>query len=321
MARIIVTAPQLMADVLAELPGHEVVGGDHAMSREELAEAIGDADALLSSLSDPLDADLLARATRLKVIGQCAAGFNNIDLAAAHERGIVVTTTPGVLHEATADLAFGLMLMVARRLGEAERLVRAHTPWHYDHTFMLGAGLQGATLGIVGLGQIGEAMARRGAAFGMDVVYTARHDKDTSAIDATNPRTAPTRRVDLPELLATSDVVSLHCPLTAETRHLIDSAALAAMKPTAYLVNTARGACVDEKALVDALEAGRIAGAGLDVYEAEPTIEPQLYDMDNVVLLPHIGSATRQTRAAMSRLAARNIAKALAGEPAETPVG
>lgn len=309
-----------MPEALDLLGDHDVVGGVHFMTREELESLIVDADALLTSLSDPLDAAMLARAPRLKVIGQCAAGFNNIDLAAATAAGITVTTTPGVLHEATADLAFGLMLMVTRRLGEAERLVRAGTPWRYDHTFMLGAGLQGATLGIVGLGQIGEAMARRGAAFGMNVVYQARSDHDTSAIDATNPHTAATRRVDLDELLATSDVVSLHCPLTPATTHLIDAAALAAMKETGYLINTARGACVDENALLEALREGRIAGAGLDVYEHEPSITPGLLELENVVLLPHIGSATRQTRGVMSALAARNILAVLAGKPAETPV-
>lgn len=319
MARIIVTAPQ-MPDALELLSDHDLVGGDHFMTREELEGAIVDADAVLSSLSDPLDAAMLARAPRLKVIGQCAAGFNNIDLDAATKQGIVVTTTPGVLHEATADLAFGLMLMATRRLGEAERLVRAGTPWRYDHTFMLGAGLQGATLGVIGLGQIGEAMARRGAAFGMDVVYTARHDHDTSAVDATNPHTAPTRRVELDELLRVSDVVSLHCPLTPETTHVIDSAALKKMKPTAFVVNTARGACIDEQALVEALRAGEIAGAGLDVYEHEPSITPGLTELENVVLLPHIGSATRQTRGVMSALAARNILAVLDGRPAETPV-
>lgn len=309
-----------MPDALELLSDHELVGGDHFMTREELESVIADADAVLSSLSDPLDVEMLAGAPKLKVIGQCAAGFNNIDLDAATSHGIVVTTTPGVLHEATADLAFGLMLMATRRLGEAERLVRAGTPWRYDHTFMLGQGLQGATLGIIGLGQIGEAMARRGAAFGMNVVYNARHDHDVAAIDATNPHTEPTRRVELDELLATSDVVSLHCPLTPETTHVINAAALTQMKPTAFVINTARGACIDENALVAALRAGEIAGAGLDVYEHEPSITPGLLEMDNVVLLPHIGSATRQTRGVMSALAARNILAVLDGRPAETPV-
>lgn len=320
MARIIVTAPQLMSVVNEELPGHEVVGGDHFMDRQELSRQIATADAILTSLSYPLDAEMIGQGKNLKVIGQCAAGFNNIDLDAAKQAGVVVTSTPGVLHEATADLAFTLLLEVTRRTGEAERWVRAGRAWRYDHTFMLGAGLQGATLGIVGLGQIGEAMARRGAAFGMNVIYNARHEKDVAAIDAVNLNTQPTRRVELDELFATSDVVSLHCPLTDETRHLVDADALAAMKKTAYLVNTARGACVDEAALVEALKTGAIAGAGLDVFEEEPTITADLLTMENVVLLPHLGSAALPTREAMSRLAARNIAKVLDGKPAETPV-
>ena len=194
MARIIVTAPQLMSVVNEELPGHEVVGGDHAMDRQELSDQIATADALLTSLSDPLDAEMISKGKNLKVIGQCAAGFNNIDLDAAKQAGVVVTSTPGVLHEATADLAFTLLLEVTRRTGEAERWVRSGKAWRYDHTFMLGAGLQGATLGIIGLGQIGEAMARRAAAFGMNVIYNARHEKNVMAIDAVNPNTQPTRR-------------------------------------------------------------------------------------------------------------------------------
>lgn len=298
---------------------HEVIGGTEFLTRDELAEQIVGVDAVLSALSDPLDAEMIAKAgPSLKVIAQCAAGFNNIDVAAAKQRGIQVSTTPGVLHETTADTAFTLLLMATRRAGEAERWVRDHKPWRYSHTFMLGTALQGATLGIVGLGQIGEAMARRGAAFGMNVVYTARSDKDVAAIDATNPNTAATRRVELDELLEISDVVSLHCPLTPETKHIIDAAALKKMKDTAFLVNTARGACVDEQALVDALQAGEIAGAGLDVFEQEPTIHPDLYEMENVVLLPHIGSATHQTRLVMSKLAIDNIFDVLAGKPART---
>lgn len=311
MAKIVVTAPQLPAalDLLSE---HQVVGGDHFMDREELAQNIQGADALLSSLSDPLDAQMIQQAgPQLKVIGQCAAGFNNIDLQAGRQANIAVTTTPGVLHEATADLAFALLLQVTRRTGEAERLVRAGKAWRYDHTFMLGMGLQGATLGIVGLGQIGEAMARRGAAFGMNILYSAHSDKDTSRIGG------KVRRVSNDELIASSDVVSLHCPLTNETRHLIDADALNSMKESAYLVNTARGACVDEKALASALQKGQIAGAGLDVYEDEPAISPELMRMENVVLLPHIGSATRPTREKMSALTARNILAVLEGRQPE----
>lgn len=319
MARILVTHPQ-MPQPLKLLGSHEVVTSDHVLSDAELSAQIGDFDAVLTCLNDRLDAEMIAKATRLKIIAQCAAGYNNIDLRAASQAGIIVTSTPGVLHEATANLAFTLMLMVTRRTGEAERLVRARAPWHFDHSFMLGMGIQGATLGIIGLGQIGEAMARRGASVGMNIIYTAHSDKDVTAIDATNPNTAPTRRVSTDELLETSDVVSLHCPLNEETRHLIDRQALEKMKSSAYLINTARGACVDEKALTEALAAGKIAGAGLDVYEDEPRINEALYAMENVVLLPHIGSAEAPTRAKMTELAVKNIIGVIDGGEPLTPV-
>lgn len=319
MARVLITHPQ-MPDPLKLLSDHEVITSDHVLSDAELSAQISEVDAVLTCLNDRLDAEMIAKAKRLKIIAQCAAGYNNIDLLAASQAGIVVTSTPGVLHEATANLAFTLMLMVARRAGEAERLVRARKPWYFDHSFMLGMGIQGATLGIIGLGQIGEAMARRGAAVGMNVIYTAHSDKDVSAIDATNPHTEPTRRASTDELLASSDVVSLHCPLTTETRHIIDRDALAMMKPSAYLINTARGACVDEKALAEALSTGQIAGAGLDVFEDEPNICEPLYGMENVVLLPHIGSAERPTREKMTELAVKNILSVLNGEEPLTPV-
>ena len=290
------------------------------MSADELAEQIVDADALLSGLSDRLDAKMLSKAKNLKVIGQCAAGFNNIDMNAAKEAGIVVTTTPGVLHESTADLAFALLLSATRRMGEAERHVRARKPWRYDHTFMLGKCIQGATLGIIGLGQIGEAMARRGAAFGMNIIYTAHSDKDTTAIDSINPNTSPSQRVTTEELIARSDVISLHCPLTDETRHILDKDAFEKMKPGVYIVNTARGACIDERALVEALKSGKVAGAGLDVYENEPLIDEELYGMENVVLLPHIGSAATKTRINMTALAVENIELVLSGKEPKTPV-
>lgn len=320
MAKIIVTHPQIDEALEQLRHDHEVIGGYEFMSAEQLAEEIVDADALLSGLSDPLDAKMLAKAKKLKVIGQCAAGFNNVDIEAAKKAGIVVTTTPGVLHESTADLAFALLLATTRRTGEAERHVRARKPWRYDHTFMLGKCIQGATLGIIGLGQIGEAMARRAAAFGMNVVYTAHSDKDTSAIDATNPNTAPTRRVSNEELIKISDVISLHCPLTDETRHILSEEAFANMKDGVYIVNTARGTCIDERALVAALKSGKVAGAGLDVFENEPQIEPELYEMENVVLLPHIGSAATETRIKMTDLAIANIELVLSGKEPKTPV-
>ena len=217
-------------------------------------------------------------------------------------------------------MAFALLLSATRRTGEAERHVRARKPWRYDHTFMLGKCIQGATLGIIGLGQIGEAMARRGAAFGMNIIYTAHSDKDTTAIDSINPNTSHTKRVTTEELIARSDVISLHCPLTDETRHILDKDAFEKMKSGVYIINTARGACIDERALVEALKSGKVAGAGLDVYENEPLIEEELYGMENVVLLPHIGSAATKTRINMTALAVENIELVLSGKEPKTPV-
>ena len=244
-----------------------------------------------------------------------AVGYDNVDVAAASSRGVVVTNTPGVLTEATADLAWALLLAAARRVGEAERLVRVHGWTGWSPTQLVGSAVHGRTLGIVGMGAIGTAVARRGRGFGMDVLYTNRRRRPEaeSEVGATF--------VSLDELLARSDVVSLNAPATAETHHLIDAGALARMKPTAILVNTARGTLVDEAALAEALRTGVIGAAGLDVFEAEPTIHPALLDLDNVVLLPHLGSATTETRAAMVELACANIVAVLDGRPALTPVG
>ncbi len=225
------------------------------------------------------------------------------------------TNTPGVLTDATADIAFALILMATRRLGEGERLIRAQQPWNWHMRFMLGSGIQGKTLGIVGLGQIGAATARRARAFGMGVVYSGRRRADEAL-----ERELDARCVTLDELLATADVVSLHCPLTDETRHLITAARLRQMKPTATLVNTTRGPVVDEGALAVALRDGVIASAGLDVFEREPEVHPDLLELENVVLIPHLGSATVETRAAMGELAARNAIAVLRGEEPPTPV-
>jgi glyoxylate reductase len=228
---------------------------------------------------------------------------------------VVCTNTPGVLVESTADIAFSLILMATRRLGEAERMVRSGATWSWSMFYMLGMGLQGKTLGIVGLGQIGTATARRARAFGMRIAYSGRRRADP-ALEAE----LGAAMLDLDELLATADVVSIHCPLSAETRHLIDARRLALMRPTAYLVNTARGPIVDEAALAAALRAGSIAGAGLDVFEREPIVEPGLLDLENVVLIPHLGSATIETRTAMGVLAARNAVAVLAGQAPLTPI-
>jgi glyoxylate reductase len=245
-----------------------------------------------------------------------AVGYNNIDVPACRERGVLATNTPGVLTEATADIAMALVLMSTRRLAEGERLIRSGEPWQWGMFMMLGTGIQGAQLGLVGMGQIGAALARRARAFGMTIAYTNRSDADPALVAELGAV-----RLPLDELLATSDVVSLHCPYSPETHHLIGAAQFETMRPTAFLVNTARGPVVDEAALVAALEAGKIAGAGLDVFENEPTVHPGLVSRDDVVLVPHLGSATVQTRTAMARLAARNALAVLAGDPPVTPIG
>jgi len=240
-------------------------------------------------------------------------GFNNVDVAAARERGVVVTNTPDVLTGATAELTWALILALTRRVGEGERLVRGRTwtGWALDQ--LLGMELTGKQLGVVGAGRIGRAVAAKAAAFGMRVVFGPRRPSSGPDVEG-HPV------VSLDELLTGSDVVSLHIPLSDETRHLIDRRALARMKRTAYLINTARGPVVDEDALVWALGERLIAGAALDVYEREPEIHEGLFAFENVVLAPHIGSATRETRTAMAELAARNVAAVLGGSPPPTPV-
>jgi glyoxylate reductase len=289
---------------------------DRALTADELREAATGAEALVTFLHDRIDGALLhAAGEQLRVVANVAVGYDNVDVPAATSRGVLVTNTPGVLTDATADIAIGLMLAITRRLGEGERLIRARRPWAWSMDFMLGHGLRGKTLGIAGLGEIGQAVARRARAFGMEIAYHQR-----SAADPDLERELGARRLDLPELLATADVVSLHVPLTEETRHLIDADALARMKPDAYLINTARGPVVDEGALAEALHEGRIAGAGLDVYESEPEVHPGLLDLDNVVLAPHLGSATIETREAMACLAADNVVAVLSGDDPPTPV-
>jgi glyoxylate reductase len=265
-------------------------------------------------LYDRVDDEFLdAAGTGLRGVCNVAVGFDNVDLAACARRGVVVTNTPGVLDDATADLAFALILAATRRLGEGERLVRAGRPWEWGMGFLVGHDLRGGRLGIVGLGGIGSRVAGRGRAFGMEIAYHSRNPSPAAAaLEAT--------RLDLDELLATSDVVSLHTPLSEATRHLIGARELDLMKPTATLVNTARGAVVDEAALAAALRDGQIAAAGLDVFEHEPEVHPGLLELENVVLVPHIGSSTYETRDAMAELAARNAIAVVRGEEPPTPV-
>jgi len=290
---------------------------DRPLTPAELRRTATGADALVTLLHDRVDAALLeAAGPGLRCVANVAVGYDNIDVTAANDRDVVVTNTPGVLTEATADLTMGLIIMITRRLGEGERLIRAGRPWAWHMSFMLGAGLQAKTLGIIGLGQIGCATARRARAFGMTIAYAGRRRADAVVeADLGHPR-----RLDLDELLATADVVSVHCPLTPETRHLLDGERLRRMKRGAYLVNTARGPIVDEAALVDALRSGALAGAALDVFEHEPDVHPGLRELEQVVLVPHLGSATVETRTAMAELAARNVIGVLTTAQPLTPV-
>jgi len=315
MGRKIVVMRRIPEPALAALreAGHDVWVSPHdrPLSTAELHEAAAGADAILTLLHDRVDGALLdAAGPQLQVVANVAVGYDNVDVAACTERGVRFTNTPGVLTEATADLAFALILMATRRLGEGERVIRRREAWSWSMFYLLGTSLQGKVLGVVGLGQIGAATARRAKAFGMDVLYSSRSEGDPAVVAELG-----TRRVDFDELLETSHVVSLHCPLLPETHHLIDAGRLAQMRSDAYLVNTTRGPVVDEAALAAALRDGVIAGAGLDVFEREPVVMPALLTMENVVLLPHLGSATRETRAAMGMRALENLRLFFSGKP------
>ncbi|HEV7771772.1 MAG TPA: D-glycerate dehydrogenase [Conexibacter sp.] len=317
--RIVVTrrVPQSALDLLGAAADVWLSPYDRPLSVSELHEAIAGVDAVVTLLHDRVDnAFLDAAGPQLRCVANVAVGYDNIDVEACTRHGVQVTNTPGVLTEATADIAMGLILAATRRFGEGERLLRAQQPWAWHMFFMLGTSLQGKTLGIVGLGEIGRATARRARAFGMEIAYFSRR----RGAPEVEEELGGARHVPLDELLATADVVSLHCPLTDATRHLIDAVALRLMRPEAFLVNTARGPVVDEAALVAALRDGTIRGAGLDVFEAEPQVHPGLLELDNVVLIPHLGSATIETRTAMAELAARNALAVSAGEAPITPV-
>jgi len=318
MSRVVVTGRVPEAAIEKLRAEHEVDAwtGPESIGREELLRRVAGADAIVSLLTERIDGELLdAAGPQVKVVSNVAVGYDNIDVPACTGRGIVATNTPGVLTEATADIAFGLILMATRRLGEGERLIRAGQAWKWGMFFLLGSSLQGKTLGVVGMGGIGQATARRAKAFGMDIVYQSR-----SEIDPAIAAELGARRVDLDELLTVSDVVSLHCPYGPATHHLIGAEQLAAMKSSTYLVNTARGPIVDEAALAAALRDGVIAGAGLDVFEHEPQVHPELLDLENVTLVPHLGSATVETRTAMAMLAADNALAVLGGEQPPTPI-
>jgi glyoxylate reductase len=311
MARVVVTG-RIPGEAVERLRAvHDVVSWESqdTISRAELLTRVQGAEAILSLLTEKVDAELLdAAGPQLRVVSNVAVGYNNIDVAACTARGIRVTNTPGVLTEATADIAMALVLAATRRMGEGERVIRSQSPWQWGMFYMLGMGIQGRQLGIVGMGQIGIATARRAKAFGMTIAYTKR-----TPLDEPTARELDATHMDIDELLATSEVVSLHCPYSPDTHHYINAGRLAQMKKTAYLVNTARGPVVDEAALVDALKNGVIAGAGLDVFEHEPTVHEGLLALDNAVLIPHLGSATVETRTAMANLAATNALAFLDG--------
>ena len=283
--------------------------------RDELLEAARGASGILSTVTEKVDAGLMdAAGDGLKVVANMAVGFDNIDLDAAGERGVVVTNTPEVLSETTADTAFMLLMAAARRLGEAERVLRAGEWDAWGPMQLLGPDVWGKKLGIVGFGRIGQALARRASGFDMEVVYHDMRRNEEAERDL------GVRYLELDELLETCDFVSVHAPLTDETRHLVGEKELGGMKDTSVLVNTSRGPVVNEAALAEALAEGRIFAAGLDVYEEEPKVHPGLLELENVVLAPHIGSASIETRDKMAALAAENLVAVLRGEEPKTPV-
>ena len=284
--------------------------GETPLPPEELRARAADKDAIVVLLPDRIDRAVLDAAPRLKIVANVAVGFDNLDVRHAAQKGVICTNTPDVLTDATADLTWALILDITRRVSEGDRLARAGNWKGWTFEFMLGSGLQDKQLGIVGAGRIGQAVATRGRAFGMKIAVASRR----------HPAWPDADYMPLDRLLATSDVVSLHVPLSPETRRLIDQPALARMKRTAFLINTARGAIVDESALAWALKEHMIAGAALDVFENEPQIHPDLTKLENVVLSPHLGSATREARTAMADLAVSNVLAVLSGKPPLTPI-
>ena len=318
MAKVVVTGKIPPGGLERLKANHDVVAWESeiAISRADLLSMVAGADAIVSLLTEKIDGELLdAAGPQLKSVSNVAVGYNNIDVPACEARGVLVTNTPGVLTDATADIAMSLILMTTRRLGEGERVIRSQQPWQWGMFYMLGMGLQGRQLGIVGMGQIGIATARRAKAFGMNIAYTRRSPLEDEVV-----RELDAQFMTMDELIESSDVLSLHCPYSPATHHLISENQLARMKPTAYLINTARGPIVNEAALVNSLKNGEIAGAGLDVFENEPAVHPGLLELDNAVLIPHLGSATVETRAAMADKAITNALAILAGQPAPNVV-
>ncbi|MDW8055593.1 MAG: D-glycerate dehydrogenase [Elusimicrobiota bacterium] len=304
MKKVLVTRqlPQPAIDLLKQYFEVDLYTEDRVIPREELLRRVEDKDGLLCLLTDNVDAELMDKAKNLKVIANYAVGYNNIDVAEATKRKIPVTNTPGVLTETTADLAFALLMSVARRIVESDKFLREGKFKGWAPMLFLGNDIYGKTLGIIGFGRIGQAVAKRGLGFDMKILY---YDTNRVSVEIEQKYNATFKPLD--ELLKESDFISIHVPLVKETYHLISDREFSLMKPTAYLINTSRGPVVDEKALVRALKDKKIAGAALDVFEKEPEVEPELIDMPNTVLVPHIGSATIETRTKMALMAAENI--------------
>jgi glyoxylate reductase len=313
MSSILVTRrlPSSTVAKLAAAGDVDIHDENEPLAPAELRRRLAGKDAVLTMLTDGMDRTALDAGDRLKVVANVAVGFNNIDVAYARTRGITVTNTPDVLTESVAEFTWALILAITRRLAEGDRIVRrgAWRGWSFD--FLLGTDLARKQLGLIGFGRIARAVAAKASAFGMRVAYVTRRPLDEPAEGIA---------LSLDRLLNTSDVVSVHVPLTPETRHLLDRRALARMKRSAYLINTSRGPIVDEEALAWALEQRLIAGAALDVYEHEPVVHPALFQLDNVVLSPHLGSGTTETRTAMADLAVENVLAVLGGRSPLTPV-
>ncbi|HOH98778.1 MAG TPA: D-glycerate dehydrogenase [Candidatus Cloacimonadota bacterium] len=299
--------PQPGIDLLKEVFEISCNHEDRALSRQELIAGVQDADALLCLLTDSIDREVMDAAPRLKVISNYAVGYNNIDVAYATQKGIRVCNTPGVLTETTADLTWALILAAARRIPESDSYTRKGLFRGWEPLLMLGQDVFGKTLGILGMGRIGQAVSRRALGFGMKIIYYSP-DTDPSTLDF------PAEKVDFATLILQSDILSLHAPLTDETRHMIGKAELKMMKSSAILINTARGPLVDEMALIDALRDGQIFAAGLDVYEQEPDFSMAMLELRNLVLLPHIGSASIETRTRMAIMAAQNAIAVIQGQ-------
>ena len=317
--KIIVTRrwPSVVEEELQRMCGDVCLNeDDHPMSKDELKDALRGADCVLPTVTDPLDAEVLGiPGMRCKFLGNFGVGFNHIDIDAAKSAGLVVTNTPEVLTDCTADIAMVLLLAVARRIGEGERHLRAREWTGWRPTHMTGTKVTGKTIGLVGFGRIARAVAHKAHfGFGMKIIYTDPFDIPAEVTQEYSAQ----RCESIEELLPKADFVSLHCPGGKQTYHLIDDKRLALMKPSAYLVNTARGDVIDNRALIDALRDKRIAGAGLDVYEGEPGIDPGFLELENAVLLPHLGSASSETRIAMGRRVLENLDAWLAGrEPGD----